>query len=88
MDKKAALNVLGEELLQLSVACEKAFAIADSLQQDYFGPEKPNALMLEYQYSRYSQYCYIVGDYLFEMSKMLKQLLGESSDEERTEYAR
>lgn len=84
MNKKTALNVLEEEIFQLSVACEKAMVIAGSLQQEYFGPQKPNPLMLEYQYGRYSQYCYIVGDYLFEMSERLKRLLGENKDDEET----
>lgn len=77
MDRKQALLVLVEDIVELDVLCSRARAMTEGLASDFFGKEKPDPHELVLDYPKVRAYIDIANDYVFQLGKKLEELCRE-----------
>ena len=68
------ITEIEDDIYELSIATEKVVAIADELQQDYFGLAEPESSMLKANYDRGRILSNVVFDYARETEKIVAAL--------------
>lgn len=68
------ITEIEDDIYELSIATEKVVAIADELQQDYFGLAEPESSMLKANYDRGRILSNVVFDYARETGKIVAAL--------------
>lgn len=78
-NRRTGLDIteIEDGIYELSIATEKAVAIADELQQDYFGLAEPESSMLKANYDRGRILSNIVFDYACKAEKIVAALEGK-----------
>lgn len=66
---------LSNELMNISVALEKAMVTKNDLSENYFVEAEPEPTMLMHCYDEASIKCHIIGDYLLTAKEKINSIL-------------